>query len=152
MTRALLATDGSEFACRALRGAVALLDPFTELTVLCVARVPVPVDVPALGVAATSDTVREEALEDARRWAAEAVATTVDHLGVRAREDVRVGSPGETVCRVAADEGYDLIVLGSHGSGLLKRMFVGSVSHHVLHHAPCPVLMVRDGELAAGGG
>ena len=40
-------------------------------------------------------------------------------------------------------ESYDLIVLGSHGAGLVRRVLVGSVSHWVLHHAVTPVLVVR---------
>ena len=35
------------------------------------------------------------------------------------------------------------IVIGSHGHGWLQRMLIGSVSKHVLNHAPCPVLVVR---------
>ena len=32
------------------------------------------------------------------------------------------------------------------GHGLIKRMLIGSVSNHVLRHAPCPVLVVREQE------
>jgi nucleotide-binding universal stress UspA family protein len=38
----------------------------------------------------------------------------------------------------------DVIVLGAHGWGALKRIVFGSVSTAVLHSAPCPVLVVRD--------
>ena len=40
-------------------------------------------------------------------------------------------------------EQFDVIVVGSHGRGFVKRVVLGSVSHHVLQHAPCPVLVVR---------
>jgi len=41
-----------------------------------------------------------------------------------------------------------LIVVESHGYGLLKRMLIGSVSTHVLHRSPCPVLVVREQDSA----
>jgi nucleotide-binding universal stress UspA family protein len=53
------------------------------------------------------------------------------------------GDPAIEICRVAEEGQFDLVVIGSHGSGFLKRVLLGSVSHHVLHHAPCPVLVVR---------
>jgi nucleotide-binding universal stress UspA family protein len=54
-----------------------------------------------------------------------------------------VGHPVDTILHVAKDRGADLIVLGSRGLGGFKRLLLGSVSNGVLHHAPCPVLIVR---------
>lgn len=51
---------------------------------------------------------------------------------------------GSEIVRIATDGGYDVIVVGSHGSGFVKRVLVGSVSGHVVHHATCPVLVVRE--------
>ena len=36
----------------------------------------------------------------------------------------------------------DLIVLGSHGHGVIRRALLGSVSEHVLHHARRPLLIL----------
>jgi nucleotide-binding universal stress UspA family protein len=47
---------------------------------------------------------------------------------------------------VAEQLGVDAIVVGSHGKGRLKRLVLGSVSEHVVRHAPCPVLVVRDSD------
>ena len=44
---------------------------------------------------------------------------------------------------VAEQIGADVVVVGSHGRGALKRLVSGSVSEHVVHHSPCPVLVVR---------
>jgi nucleotide-binding universal stress UspA family protein len=57
-----------------------------------------------------------------------------------------MGDTGETVCQVAAEEKADLVVVGSHGKGWARRAFLGSVSQHVIQHAPCPVLVVRAEE------
>lgn len=53
------------------------------------------------------------------------------------------GDPAETICRVATEEAFDLIVIGNRGRGLFAELLLGSVSHKVLQHAPCPVLVVR---------
>jgi nucleotide-binding universal stress UspA family protein len=53
------------------------------------------------------------------------------------------GDPAETICRMAEDEGFDLIVIGNRGRGLFSELLMGSVSHKILQHASCPVLLIR---------
>jgi nucleotide-binding universal stress UspA family protein len=48
--------------------------------------------------------------------------------------------PSHAVCRAA--EGADLLVVGSHRRGAVGRLALGSVSTKVVHHAPCPVVVV----------
>lgn len=52
------------------------------------------------------------------------------------------GSSAETLVRAAA--GARLLVVGTRGHGALVRAMVGSVSHHVIAHAPCPVVVVTN--------
>lgn len=42
-----------------------------------------------------------------------------------------------------AAEGAQLLVVGSHGRGELPGMHLGSVASFCVHHAPCPVVVVR---------
>ncbi|MBI5017715.1 MAG: universal stress protein, partial [Deltaproteobacteria bacterium] len=60
-----------------------------------------------------------------------------------AQTRVLTGDPATELCRVAADEGFDLIVMGSRGMSELAGLLLGSVSERVLHLAACPVAMVK---------
>jgi nucleotide-binding universal stress UspA family protein len=44
---------------------------------------------------------------------------------------------------VDAAEGADLLVLGSRGHGGLAEALLGSVGQYCVHHAPCPVVIMR---------
>lgn len=142
MTRALLATDGSESACDALRRGSQLLGSAADLTVVCIAQIPTPLT--AAGRLGVGSSPGAEVVADARRRAVNAVATTVDALDTSAKALVRLGSPGRTLCELASEGDYDVLVVGSHGAGFLERVLIGSVSKYVIDHAPCPVLVVRD--------
>ncbi len=51
------------------------------------------------------------------------------------------GRPGETL--VEMSDGAELLVVGSHGAGVIKELFLGSVSNYCAHHSSCPVVLVR---------
>ena len=63
--------------------------------------------------------------------------------GVRHEDLVEVGSPAKIICRIAREKEYDLVIMGSRGLNVLEDIVLGSVSHYVLSHAPCPVMIVR---------
>jgi nucleotide-binding universal stress UspA family protein len=68
--------------------------------------------------------------------------------------EVSVGAPAwKIIERAEADGGVDLIVTGSRGFGELKRLLFGSVAHHVVTQATCPVRIGRPrrGPDRAGG-
>jgi nucleotide-binding universal stress UspA family protein len=52
------------------------------------------------------------------------------------------GDPGEQIVHQAQAQSADLIVMGTHGWSGLVRWMLGSVAHHVIQTAPCPVLTV----------
>ena len=53
------------------------------------------------------------------------------------------GQPAEVICDFAREQGMDLIVIGSRGRSAFAALVLGSTSTQVLHHAPCPVTVVR---------
>jgi universal stress protein A len=54
------------------------------------------------------------------------------------------GDPATSIARLAADEGVELIVMGTHGRTGLMRLLMGSVAEAVVRRAPCPVLTLRQ--------
>ena len=60
-----------------------------------------------------------------------------------ARTRLAMGEPADVLVDIAEEEKAELIILGTRGLSLAKRIVMGSVSSNVLHHAPCAVLVVR---------
>ena len=150
MPKVLVASDGSHVAITAARRGVSLLPPDSEITVIAVA----PLISPVTGMPQADtfpgplvDPLTIDEVEEVRtQSASDDVDTTIAALGIDAARRVEHGDPAETICEVARSGGFDLIVIGSHGAGFMKRALFGSVSQYVLRHAPCPVLVVRHVE------
>jgi nucleotide-binding universal stress UspA family protein len=57
---------------------------------------------------------------------------------------VAFGSPARTIVEYADANGFDLIVMGTHGRGGVAHLLLGSVAERVVRTAFCPVLTVRE--------
>jgi nucleotide-binding universal stress UspA family protein len=150
MATVLLATDGSDLATSAITRAVAALGPdhrYISLAVVPPAFVPTASVSPMETHPTLVDPELEAELEAEQRAESASDQLTLDAaLGRTTQHVVEIGEPGPTICEVAAREGAEILVVGSHGHGWLQRVLMGSVSTYVLHHAPCPVLVVRTAE------
>ena len=63
---------------------------------------------------------------------------------IKTRNILREGQPSDTIIKVAREEEFDLIVLGSRGLGGLNKILLGSVSNTVVQEAKdCSVLVVK---------
>jgi len=141
----LIATDGSSLSVDAARRGTTLLGRPEKVTLLTVVS-EIPGD-DAGGFEGSVYTPEEQEVEwDAEmKEAADELARTAQALtGAEVIKRVEVGDVPSTICRLAEEVGADVIVVGSHGRSGIKRFFLGSVSEHVVRHAPCPVLVVRD--------
>lgn len=64
-------------------------------------------------------------------------------VGPTITTEIEVGDPADAILTVAADEGIDLIIMGSRGLTAARRFLLGSVSTKVTTHAPCAVLVAH---------
>lgn len=146
MRKILLATDGSDGSLNAARVLGDLLAgrPEAQVTVLHVAHVPRSFYLTdEFGNKVTPEVPMDVMI---RRSAEPIFRRTLSALGLpeeRVVTEVQVGEPAEEIVDLARLEGYDMVVLGSRGLSQVKELLMGSVSHRVLHTAPCPVLVAR---------
>lgn len=68
------------------------------------------------------------------------LAAEIRQKEVGVREMVVQGKPSAEIVRIAKEEGVDIIVLGTHGKGMLDQALFGSTAERVIRKAPCPVL------------
>jgi nucleotide-binding universal stress UspA family protein len=76
----------------------------------------------------------------------ERLRTVTAHDGAKPAFDlhVRAGTPHTEIIRFANAQQTDLIVMGTHGRGVVAHAVMGSVAERVVRCAPCPVLTVRN--------
>ncbi|MFI7587393.1 universal stress protein [Spongisporangium articulatum] len=140
----MVAVDGSPGALVALRfAAEAALRAGASLTVMTVYPMPrYPGWTDSLFDAESpwifDEGVRKEAQELVRRAADTARA---EHPDLTVGEMVACGHSGATIAHCA--QGFGLLVVGTRGHGTFSGLILGSVSHSLLHRAPCPVAVVR---------
>lgn len=87
------------------------------------------------------DLVRKNAEEATARALAAAKAQGLPVQSARCEP----GVPARGIVEFAKTDGYDLIVIGTHGRTGLSHAMMGSVAEKVVRLAPCPVLTVRAG-------
>ena len=63
--------------------------------------------------------------------------------GIHPEFILEIGDPANMITEIVNSNDYDLIVLGTRGMSPVKELFLGSVSMKVIHHAKCPVMVVR---------
>jgi nucleotide-binding universal stress UspA family protein len=144
--RVVVGVDGSEPSDRAVEYAVDHVSRHGGVLVGVHATTGLPVDAMApggawgqgLGLGLDADQLRTSA--DAL-IAASLAGPLSRHPEVRAERVVSLARPAEALAEEA--EGAALLVVGSHGHGAVRRALLGSVSHAMLHHAPCPLALVR---------
>ena len=152
-TKILLATDGSEDAQLAATTAVDVANSTDSELHVVHARLALPWTTgyySATEPPTTSIGSEEEARQIVLQWLDDQVARIEAEGGSVTQAYLRLGRPEEGVITVAeqivnlAEEiTAGLIVVGSRGLGGMRRTLMGSVSDSVVHHAHCPVLVVR---------
>jgi nucleotide-binding universal stress UspA family protein len=138
----LYATDGSKHALKALN-TVSELAKIHKSRVLVVHAYPSPTYYYP-GVIAAS--YYDELIEQSRQAAEEIVDEAVRKLrlsSIGVTQELVEGSAANAILKAAKNHRCDLIVMGARGLSDLQGLLLGSVSHRVIQHTTCPVLIVR---------
>jgi nucleotide-binding universal stress UspA family protein len=145
-SKIVVGTDGSVTAGRAVHRATALAAALgVELIIVTAYGDRAPGGVPAAGVSIDSGWV------GAARGAAE---TTVAAAGEKARAAgvanvsclVLGGEPSDVLVKVTADEGADLLVVGSKGMQSTARFLLGPIANKVSRRVSCDLLIVETSD------
>jgi len=143
-TKLLVATEGSEEATLAAQTAADLGNKTgSELHIVYARSMPMVRSYSAAEPLATSAVNEEEVRERAQRFLDDQVERIKAEGGPVAQAHLRWGRPAREIAHLAEEIGAGLIVMGSRGSGGMRRALMGSVSDSVVRHAHCPVLIVR---------
>lgn len=137
----ILPADGSDFTKKALAFLVThenLCGPSDEVLVLNV-QAPMP---PRVKTMVGANTVKDYHREEAER-----VLSPIEKFLTRHRLNYRVqwavGHPATEILKAAKKEGAHMIIMGTHGHGLLGTVVMGSVAQRVVSEADVPVLLVK---------
>ena len=133
----LVATDGSKYSAVAIDKAVAFARSYGGGLVV-VSIVDVPTEFYAEAPKAVEDMIRK-----AKEYTA-AVKKQAEAAGVKAESFIGEAEADEAIIKLAAEQGVNMIVVGSHGRTGLRRLLMGSVTEKVIGNAPCPVLVVKS--------
>jgi nucleotide-binding universal stress UspA family protein len=86
-------------------------------------------------------------LEANARKSLDRAVTMEDREQLDAVTLVRSGNtPAFEIVKYAKEAEVDVIIMGTHGRGLMGHVLMGSVAEKVVRIAPCPVLTVRSDE------
>jgi nucleotide-binding universal stress UspA family protein len=137
----LIAADGSEYTRQMLAYLAAhsdFLGNSHDYTVLTVSP-----PVPPRATAMLDKEMLENYYRDESDEVFKPIKAFFDQKGMKAQFRTEVGHAAETIARIAEDEKFDLLVMGSHGHSPLGSLVMGSVTNRVLAHCKTPVLLIR---------
>jgi nucleotide-binding universal stress UspA family protein len=137
----LVAVDGSAHADRALSEAIDIARGsnarLTIITAVTEPRTGVTMALAAGAAAGLGPALLREA-DRVVRAAADRVPDDISVTTILTEHPIRAA----IMARIREGH-HDLVVMGSRGRGTVRSAVLGSVSHHVLHHSPVPVLIVH---------
>lgn len=136
--RALIAVDPSEYSKKAvIQSAKFAKKTGVKLTLLHVIEDTVSYkEIPDTWVHQQKAKKAQALLDELKKLAEEHGAKDVE-------TKIAVGPVAEEIVRIAEEENYDYIIVGTRGMSGLKRLLIGSVAEKVVLHAHCPVVVVR---------
>ena len=143
-TRVVVATDFGPPSLAALAAAREVAAPDAEVEAIYAWHYPAgSLGLAALGERTNATAALREALTQGPEHRGAALVAAEAAAGRSLGFALRHGPAHEVVVDAATDRGADLIAVGSHRAGGVRRLLLGSVSTQVMRHAPCSVLIVH---------
>lgn len=138
----LLAVDGSPFTKKMLAYLAAHEELITagrhEYTALTVQP-----SLPPRARAALSKEMVDEYYAEESAKVLDPVTKFLAQSGITVHTRAEIGPAGTTIAKIAEDDKFDLIIMGTHGHGSLGKLVMGSVSTQVLANCSVPVMLIR---------
>ncbi|MEA4901658.1 universal stress protein [Desulfitobacterium sp.] len=137
----LVPTDASDYSRRSLMTAIELAKTFqSEIEVFHVTYTPQAYwgYTVSYGISVTQEDLNKHG-----KIALDATLAGIDTQGVEIKAVLASGHPVTKILEEVEKENIDLIVMGSHGYGVVAGSVFGSVSQRVLVKATCPVLITK---------
>lgn len=150
----LVPTDGSEHSSKALEVAIQIAKKFhgkvTLIHVYSVSVTPVMMPEPStftppaapIMLPAEISKITEASREAGKRILTEG-ENKVKAEKVEVETILKEGHTVQEIINTAKEDNFDLIVLGARGISHIRELLLGSVTDGVIHHASCPVLVVK---------
>lgn len=143
----MVAVDDSEFSHYALQWALSNLHLYgSDVSLVVFHAQPLAVFNSAATMGVTSPELIETLLNQ-QRQVSEAILARAKEMCAEKNVIVEtvseIGDPKDAICDAIEKLQIDLLIIGSHGYGMLKRAFLGSVSNYCVHYAKCPVLVTK---------
>ena len=139
----MIAVDGSECSEPVVRFVARMRWPAgSRILVVSVANAAAGMVAAPFEAAAASAEIEALDVREHEDLVARAARALTD-AGLPCETRVVLGEPAHALLQAVRDEGADLLVVGSHGRTGLTKLLLGSVSAHVVGHAPCSVLVVK---------
>ena len=150
--RVLMTADGSDFSLQAIKKGCEFISNEKEISIKVVSIYENPNFIATEPFTVSANYINEMitfAKEEAQKFVSEAILFIKENLKnekIDLTSKVEMGNPAQEIIETAREWNADLIVVGSHCRGFWGRALIGSVSDGVVHHASCPVLIVRKTE------
>lgn len=137
----LVPIDGSPTSFKAVDMAISLSQKYASKVTLIYVTVS-----PLTGMPPELMVVPQQIMDDIEREGQEVLQKAEKAFKDNGVNDIKTllvrGNPADKILE-QAEEGHDLIVIGSRGLGDFQRFILGSVSSRVTHHAKCSVLVAH---------
>lgn len=135
----LVPIDFSEFCANTVKYALHHF-PVDKLRVIHVTQTPIVASYGAVEAISSDDILAECEREMQAFYEEYDIPTELKYV-------IHIGNPAERIAAFAKNNPVEAVLISSHGRTGVTRLFLGSVSEHVVRLAPCPVIVFKADEI-----